>query len=156
MQPDSAKPSAPRSPASCDASADSTRTVLSRVHGIRTIHNPENLGFVGACNRGIEAAKGEYVVLLNNDTEVRHGWLDALVATADADVTVGVVGSKLVYPDGRLQEAGAATVEALPPVVAMTAEATIDTMINTIHAHPTLYEAMGEAFNAVYGRAINF
>jgi GT2 family glycosyltransferase len=89
-----------------DASADSTRTVLARVHGIRTIHNPDNLGFVGACNRGIEAAKGEYVVLLNNDTEVRHGWLDALVATADADDTVGVVGTKLVYPDGRLQEAG--------------------------------------------------
>jgi dihydrolipoamide dehydrogenase len=41
-------------------------------------------------------------------------------------------------------------------VTAMNAEATIDTMINTIHAHPTLYEAMGEAFNAVYGRAINF
>jgi GT2 family glycosyltransferase len=89
-----------------DASTDSTRTVLARVHGLRTIHNPENLGFVGACNRGIEAAKGEYVVLLNNDTEVRHGWLDALVATADADDAVGVVGSKLVHPDGRLQEAG--------------------------------------------------
>jgi len=41
-------------------------------------------------------------------------------------------------------------------VTAMEAEATVDTMINTIHAHPTLYEALGEAFNAVYGRAINF
>ena len=41
-------------------------------------------------------------------------------------------------------------------VAAMEAEATVDTMINTIHAHPTLYEALGEAFNAVYGQAINF
>jgi dihydrolipoamide dehydrogenase len=40
-------------------------------------------------------------------------------------------------------------------VAAMEAEATVDTMINTIHAHPTLYEALGEAFNAVYGQAIN-
>jgi dihydrolipoamide dehydrogenase len=40
-------------------------------------------------------------------------------------------------------------------VLAMTAEATVDTLIHTIHAHPTLYEAMGEAFNAVYGQAIN-
>jgi GT2 family glycosyltransferase len=89
-----------------DASQDSTRAVLARVHGLRTIHNPERLGFVGSCNRGISAARGEYVVLLNNDTEVRHGWLDALVATADSDLDIGVVGSKLVYPDGRLQEAG--------------------------------------------------
>jgi dihydrolipoamide dehydrogenase len=41
-------------------------------------------------------------------------------------------------------------------VTAMEAEATVDTMINTIHAHPTLYEALGEAFNSVYGQAINF
>ncbi len=41
-------------------------------------------------------------------------------------------------------------------VTAMEAEATVETMMNTIHAHPTLYEAMGEAFNSVYGLAINF
>ncbi len=40
-------------------------------------------------------------------------------------------------------------------VAAMEAEATVDTMVATIHAHPTLYEAVGEAFNAVYGQAIN-
>jgi dihydrolipoamide dehydrogenase len=41
-------------------------------------------------------------------------------------------------------------------VAAMEAEATVETMMSTIHAHPTIYEAMGEAFNAVYGQAINF
>jgi dihydrolipoamide dehydrogenase len=40
-------------------------------------------------------------------------------------------------------------------VAAMEAEATVETMMETIHAHPTLYEAVGEAFNAVYGLAIN-
>jgi len=40
-------------------------------------------------------------------------------------------------------------------VVAMEAEATVETIMNTIHAHPTQYEALGEAFNAVYGMAIN-
>ena len=40
-------------------------------------------------------------------------------------------------------------------VLAMEAEATVDTLVHTIHAHPTLYEALGEAFNAVYGQAIN-
>jgi len=40
-------------------------------------------------------------------------------------------------------------------VAAMEAEATVETMMHTIHAHPTLYEAMGEAFNNVYGLAIN-
>ena len=40
-------------------------------------------------------------------------------------------------------------------VTAMEAEATVETMINAIHAHPTIYEALGEAFNAVYGQAIN-
>src|SRR6202795_3896695 len=40
-------------------------------------------------------------------------------------------------------------------VLAMESEATVETLMHTIHAHPTLYEAMGEAFNAVYGLAIN-
>ena len=40
-------------------------------------------------------------------------------------------------------------------VLAMEAEATVETLLHTIHAHPTIYEAVGEAFNAVYGMAIN-
>jgi dihydrolipoamide dehydrogenase len=40
-------------------------------------------------------------------------------------------------------------------VAAVSAEATVETMMNTIHAHPTLHEALGEAFNGVYGLAIN-
>jgi len=65
-----------------------------------------NSGFVHAVNAGIAAARGEFIVLLNNDTVVTPGWLDALVDRAKSDRRVGVVGAKLVYPDGRLQEAG--------------------------------------------------
>jgi GT2 family glycosyltransferase/glycosyltransferase involved in cell wall biosynthesis len=89
-----------------DASTDETATLLPAVTGVRAVRLEENLGFVGAVNAGIARARGRFVVLLNNDTEVDAGWLDALVETAEADSGVGVVGAKLVYPDGRLQEAG--------------------------------------------------
>lgn len=89
-----------------DASTDETPQLLPAVTGIRIVRLEENQGFLGATNAGIIAARGRFIVLLNNDTEVRPGWLDALVATAEADERVGVVGAKLLYPDGTLQEAG--------------------------------------------------
>jgi O-antigen biosynthesis protein len=89
-----------------DASTDDTPALLPRVVGVHAVRLDENLGFVGAVNAGIARARGRFVVLLNNDTEVVPGWIDALVATAEGDPRIGVVGAKLVYPDGRLQEAG--------------------------------------------------
>lgn len=89
-----------------DASTDRTPRALSSIDGAISVHLDENVGFLKAVNAGLQCARGAYVVLLNNDTIVREGWLDALVATADSDPTVGVVGAKLVYPNGRLQEAG--------------------------------------------------
>ncbi|HEY8722065.1 glycosyltransferase [Pengzhenrongella sp.] len=88
-----------------DASPDDTRLRLGSVAGVRVVELDKNLGFVGAVNAGIEASRGTYVVLLNNDTQVTTGWLEALVETG-SQPDVGLVGSKLVYPDGRLQEAG--------------------------------------------------
>jgi glycosyltransferase involved in cell wall biosynthesis len=73
---------------------------------VKIKHNPENLGFVDACNQGAELAAGEYLVFLNNDTIPGAGWLEALVETAENDSSVGAVGAKLLYPDGVLQEAG--------------------------------------------------
>jgi GT2 family glycosyltransferase/glycosyltransferase involved in cell wall biosynthesis len=74
--------------------------------GVRLVRNTANSGFVRTCNRGFEAARGEYIVFLNNDTQVKPGWLDELYETLCRDPKVGIAGSKLLYPDGRLQECG--------------------------------------------------
>ncbi len=89
-----------------DCSSDDSARVLPPVPGLRYQRNPQNLGFIGACNAGAESARGEYVLFLNNDTAVQDGWLDALIDTFEQHRDVGLVGAKLVYPDGRLQEAG--------------------------------------------------
>ncbi len=89
-----------------DASKDETPDRLARVEGAEVIRLAKNRGFLQAANVGIAAAASRYIVLLNNDTIVTPGWLDALVETAESDPTVGIIGAKLVYPDGRLQEAG--------------------------------------------------
>jgi GT2 family glycosyltransferase/SAM-dependent methyltransferase len=89
-----------------DASPDDSLARLREVVGVRTVAHAQNTGYVGACNSGIAAARGDFVVLLNNDTRVDPDWLVPLVTVMDEDPTVGLVGSRLVYPDGRLQEAG--------------------------------------------------
>ncbi|ACI98255.1 glycosyl transferase family protein [Rhodospirillum centenum SW] len=89
-----------------DASSDATAAELAGRDDIRYLRNPENLGFVGACNRGAAEARGRLLMFLNNDTTVEPGWLDRLVETLERHPDAGLVGSKLIYPDGRLQEAG--------------------------------------------------
>ncbi|WP_425102283.1 glycosyltransferase [Tropicibacter sp. S64] len=89
-----------------DASTDETATIEELVSGITVIHNEEPLRFIRACNAGAARAKGKYIVLLNNDTEPTTGWLDALIDGFRRFPKVGLVGSKLLYPDGTLQEAG--------------------------------------------------
>jgi GT2 family glycosyltransferase len=93
-----------------DASPDETPDELAAIaEGDRrlvVLRNEHNLGFVGACNRGAAAATGDYLVFLNNDTVPLPGWLPPLIRTFATFPTAGAVGGKLLFPDGRLQEAG--------------------------------------------------
>ncbi|WP_266157752.1 glycosyltransferase, partial [Dyella silvatica] len=89
-----------------DASPDDSASVLSQIDGLQLLSNSQNLGFIGSCNAGAAAAHGEFLLFLNNDTQVTADWLDALLRCFADRADCGIAGSRLVYPDGRLQEAG--------------------------------------------------
>lgn len=69
-------------------------------------NNEENIPFLLSCNRAAKHAKGKYLMFLNDNMQVQNGWLSALADLMESDGTIGLTGSKLLYPDGRLQEAG--------------------------------------------------
>jgi GT2 family glycosyltransferase len=77
-----------------------------RYSWLRVVRNPTNVGFIASCNRGAAEATGEIVVFLNDDTIPLPGWLYPLLRTFRTRPDAGAVGGRLVYPDGRLQEAG--------------------------------------------------
>ena len=89
-----------------DASPDESGQTLSTIAGIRYLRNDRNLGFLQSCNRGAALARGHYILLLNNDTMVESGAIDALADTFNSHHNVGLVGAKLYFEDGSLQEAG--------------------------------------------------
>ena len=89
-----------------DCSPESANVALASVTGVTLLRNETNLGFLGSCNAGAARARGEYLVLLNNDTLTKSGWLDALRDVFTLREDAGLVGAKLIYPDGALQEAG--------------------------------------------------
>jgi GT2 family glycosyltransferase/glycosyltransferase involved in cell wall biosynthesis len=89
-----------------DKSTDQTKEVLSKCIGIRTLTNEENVGFIASCNRGAAAARGKHLLFLNNDTIVRPRCFEEILATFELKPDAGLVGAKLLYPDGKLQEAG--------------------------------------------------
>lgn len=78
---------------------------LTKLSGITLLLLKENIGYLRATNAGIKHATGEVTLLLNNDTLPQPGWLDALFENF-TDPEVGLVGAKLIYPTGMLQEAG--------------------------------------------------
>ncbi len=91
-----------------DASTDPAIAELCRIPGLRVVRHAQNLGFLASCNAAFGACRGDYVLLLNNDTEMAPDAIARLAAALDADPGLGAVGPKLIYPDGRLQEAGCA------------------------------------------------
>ena len=90
-----------------DASPGQAGDPFARLQGLRYVKNPENLGYLRSCNKLAMQARGEFLLLLNNDTRVQAGALSALLRVFEARPDAGLVGAKFLYPDGRLQEAGA-------------------------------------------------
>src|SRR5262249_62205165 len=89
-----------------NASSDEPAELLTRVDGLTVLRNAVNEGFTAAANAGARAARGAFLLFLNNDADILPGTIARLLESANRDRSVGVVGGKLVFPDGRLQEAG--------------------------------------------------
>lgn len=92
-----------------NGSTDETPRLCAALEGdVQVIRNETNLGFGRACNQGAAASsdEAEFVLFLNNDTIVLPGWLEPLVEAMDEDPRLGAVQPKLLYPDGRLCDAG--------------------------------------------------
>jgi GT2 family glycosyltransferase len=89
-----------------NASTDGTSDLIAEhFPGVQLIRNSRNLGFAAGNNVGLRVATGDTIVLLNQDTRAHPGFLAALAATFD-DPAAGIVGAKLLYPDGTIQHAG--------------------------------------------------
>jgi len=88
-----------------DASTEDT-SALARIPALRRLRQETNQGFIRSSNTGAALARGRHLLFLNNDAEIAPDALDALLRTARDWPDAGMVGAKLVYPDGRLQEAG--------------------------------------------------
>lgn len=73
---------------------------------IRFVEHNVPFNFSGICNYGVSQAKGDYIVLLNNDVEIiTPDWIENMLQHAQRD-NIGAVGCKLLFPDGRIQHAG--------------------------------------------------
>jgi GT2 family glycosyltransferase/glycosyltransferase involved in cell wall biosynthesis len=104
--------SIPGSKAACEvivvdnASTDRTAELFSRIQGVKYLRNTVNVHFLQGCNQGAKLAAGSHVLLLNSDTELLPGAIDAAVERLVITPSAGAVGGRLIHPDGRLQEAG--------------------------------------------------
>lgn len=87
-------------------SRDRTGELLERIDNALIIRNRENLHFLRAVNQAAQRARGDYLLLLNNDTRLHPGALGAALAVFEQEPDVGAVGGRIVLPDGSLQEAG--------------------------------------------------
>lgn len=90
-----------------DHSPDGSGRFFEGVPGLRLRRNSENIGYLRTNNLLAADARGEYLLLLNNDTEIQPGAITALMDVFRTRPDAGLVGARLLFPDGRLQEAGA-------------------------------------------------
>jgi GT2 family glycosyltransferase len=90
-----------------DASGEEHLAALREIPGIEIVAGEQNAGFAANVNRGLRAADpGRDVVILNSDVEARDGWLACLQYACSRGEDIGIVGARLLYPDGRIQFAG--------------------------------------------------
>lgn len=90
-----------------NASGPETRALYERLDGVTLIENATNTGFGPACNAGAARARGRFILFLNPDVDLLPGALAAMVATFRDHEGAGIVGARLVFPGGVLQESGA-------------------------------------------------
>ena len=85
-----------------NGSTDGSLDLLARDYSwVRVLPLGENRGFAGACNAGMRIAQGEFIVLLNNDTEADPRWLEEVVAAFERHPEAGIVASKMLLFDRR-------------------------------------------------------
>ena len=89
-----------------DCSTDRTKKAEKIIRGLRVVRNKENLRFLRNCNNAAQKARGRYLLFLNNDTVVYTDWLGSLLRLMESDASIGIAGSKILSPNGTLQEAG--------------------------------------------------
>lgn len=85
-----------------NASTDDSHALLRGEYpDVKLIVLPTNRGFTGACNAGLQVARGEFVALLNNDTEADSRWVAEVVACFQRHAEAGLVASKMLLFDKR-------------------------------------------------------
>lgn len=93
-----------------DKSTDSTEFIKSNyfknITNLFIYNNNKIYNYLLNCNKSVKRSRGKYILFLNNDTKVHKEWLTFLLKLIEDDEKIGMVGSKLIYPDGILQEAG--------------------------------------------------
>jgi GT2 family glycosyltransferase len=89
-----------------NGSYDETQDLLNQIEGAHVIRNEENLHFIGGANQAAQQCRGEYILFLNNDTQLLPGSIQSALKSIESTADVGAVGAKLILPDGSLQEAG--------------------------------------------------
>lgn len=125
-----------------NASIDETAAGLRDLPIKAVIHqNTENLGFAKACNQGALLGRGNFLVFLNNDTEARPGWLEALLDELRQHPQTGIASGKLLYPDGTVQHAGVAIGPDQIPYHIHRGKAAADPLVNERRAFPVVTAA---------------
>ena len=89
-----------------DMSKNSAKIIEKYVKNIIVYNNNNKNNYFITCNEVAQFSRGKYILFLNNDTKVHKEWLISLLKLIESDKKIGMVGSKLIFPNGKIQEAG--------------------------------------------------